>query len=57
MDTGDCYRVKKCAEIAFRKGRMIKGGLAVLEETMDALDPPKMRFTKFLDVKRHIKSM
>ena len=25
MDTGACYRVKKCAEIVFRKGKMIKG--------------------------------
>ena len=33
MDTGACYGVKKCAEIVFRKGKMINGeGLAVLEE-------------------------
>ena len=32
MDTGACYRVKKYAEIVFRRGTMIKGeGLAVLE--------------------------
>ena len=49
MDTGACYRVKKCAEIVFRKGKMIKGeGLAVLEEKMDALDPNKNEIYKFL---------
>ena len=33
MDTGACYGVKKCAEIVFRKGKMINGeGLTVLEE-------------------------
>ena len=32
MDTGACYGVKKCAEIIFRKGKMVKGeGLLVLE--------------------------
>ena len=55
--------VKKCAEIVFRKGKMIKGeGLAVLEEKMDALDPNKNEIYKFLgceqadkiDVKRVI---
>ena len=49
MDTGACYRVKKCAEIVFRKGKMIKGeGLAVLEEKMDALNPNKNEIYKFL---------
>ena len=33
IDTGACYGVKKCAEIVFRKGKIIKGeGLVVLEE-------------------------
>ena len=49
MDTGAYYGVKKCAEIVFRKGKMIKGeGLAVLEEKMDALDPNKNEIYKFL---------
>ena len=49
IDTGACYRVKKCAEIVFRKSKMIKGeGLAVLEEKMDALDPNKNEIYKFL---------
>ena len=25
MDTGACYGVKKCAEVVFRRGKMIKG--------------------------------
>ena len=49
MDTGACHRVKKCAEIVFRKGEMFKGeGLAFLEEKMDALDPNKNEIYKFL---------
>ena len=33
MDTGAGYGIKKCAEIVFRKGKMIKGKrLAALEE-------------------------
>ena len=49
MDTGACYGVKKCGDIVFRKGKMIKGeGLAVLEEKMDALDPNKNEIYKFL---------
>ena len=49
MDTGACYRVKKCAEIMFRKGKMVKGeGLMVLEDKMEALDPDKNEIYKFL---------
>ena len=49
MDTGACYGVQKCAELVFRKVKMIKGeGLAVLEEKMDALDPNKNEIYKFL---------
>ena len=57
-DTGTCYGVKKCAEIVFRKVKMIKvEGLVVLEETVDALDQTKIRFTNFLDANRQIKSI
>ena len=43
MDTGACYGVNKCAEIVFRKNKIIKGeGLAVLEEKIDALDTKKI---------------
>ena len=49
VDTGACYGVKKCAEIVFKKGKMIKGeGLTVLEEKMKALDPNKNEIYMFL---------
>ena len=49
MDKGVCYGVKKCAEIVFRKGKMVKGeGLPVLEEKIKALDPEKNEVYKFL---------
>ena len=49
MDTGACYGVKKCAEIVFKNGKMVKGdGLAVLEERMKALDPEQNEVYKFL---------
>lgn len=49
MDTGACYGVKKCAEIVFKEGKMVKGeGLAVLDERMKTLDPSKNEFYKFL---------
>ena len=49
MDTGACCRVKKCAEIVFRRGTMFKGqGLAVLEEKIEALEPNKNEIYKFL---------
>ena len=41
--------VKKCAEIVFKKGQMVKGiGLAVLEEKMKALDPSRNENYRFL---------
>ena len=49
MDTEVCYEVKKCTEIVFRKGKMVKGeGLPVLEEKMKALNPEKNDVCKFL---------
>ena len=49
MDTGACYGEKKCAEVVFRRGKMIKGeGLTVLEDRMEALDPSKHEIYKFL---------
>ena len=49
MDTGACYGVKKCAEVIFKNGKMVKGeGLAVLEERMKALDPEQNEEYKFL---------
>ena len=52
MDTGACYGVKKCTEVVFRKGKMIKGGLAILEEKMDASDPNKNEIYKLLGSKQ-----
>ena len=49
MDTEVCYEVKKCTEIVFRKGKMVKGeGVPVLEEKMKALNPEKNDVYKFL---------
>ena len=49
MDTGACYGVKKCAEIVFKNGKMVKGdGLAVPEERMKALDPEQNEVYTFL---------
>ena len=48
MDTGACYGVKKCAEVIFKNGKMVKGGLAVLEEFwMKALDPEQNEVYKY----------
>ena len=52
-DTGAMYGVKKCAEMVFEHGEMVKGeGLEVLEERMEALDPEKDEFYKFLGVEQ-----
>ena len=33
MDTGACYGIKKCAEVLYNAGKMIKGeGLRIIEE-------------------------
>lgn len=48
-DTGACYGVKKCAEIVFERGKMVKSeGLDILEERMKALDPETSETYKFL---------
>ena len=49
LDTGACYDVKKCAEIVFKRGKMIKGeGLSVIKEKMKALDTEQREIYKFL---------
>ena len=41
--------MKKCAEIIFKNGKMVKGeGLAVLEESMKTLDPEQNEVHKLL---------
>ena len=40
IDTGTCYGVKNCAEIVFKKDKMVKGiGLAVLEVKIISIGP------------------
>ena len=49
MDTGVHYRAKKCTEVMFKRGKMIKGErLTVLEEKMEPLDLEKNEIYKFL---------
>jgi hypothetical protein len=49
LDTGACYGVRKCAEVMFERGRMVKAdGLRVLDEWMTALDPERNECYKFL---------
>ena len=49
LDTEACYWVEKCAEIVFKRGKMIKGeGLSVIEERMKALEPEQREIDKFL---------
>ena len=49
VDTGACYGVKKCTEIVFKQGKMVKGeGLNISQETMKALDPEHKQIYKFL---------
>ena len=53
MDPRACYEVKKCAEIVFRKSKIIaREGLVVLEEKIDALDTNKNEIHKFLRCKQ-----
>ena len=49
MDTGACYGKKKCTEVIFNNGELVKReGLNVLEERMIALDPEKNEAYKLL---------
>ena len=49
MDAGACYGVKKCAEVIFKNGKLVKGErLVVLEERMKALDLEQNEVYKFL---------
>ena len=57
MDTGACYGVKKCADILFRKGNMIKEEeWAVLEKKLDTLDSNKNEIYKFLGCEQAYKT-
>lgn len=49
MDNGACYAVKKCAEIVFKNGKIVKGdGLQVLKKKMNALNPDQGEVYEFL---------
>ena len=53
MDTWACCGARKCAEIVFRKDKMVKGeGLPVLEEKINALDSNKKGIFKFFGYKQ-----
>ena len=52
-DTGACYGVAKCAEIVFKRRKMVKGeGLQVLKERMKTMDPEENEIYKFLGVEQ-----
>ena len=52
-DTGAVYGVKKCMEIAFRRGKTTKGeGLTILEARAETLDPERDNFYKFLGIEQ-----
>ena len=52
-DTGACFRVRKCAEIVFEHGKMVRGeGLQVLDEHMASMDPDKNEIYKFLGIEQ-----
>ena len=48
-DTGACYGMKKCVEIVYKKGKMVKReGLQVIAEKMKELEPGQNEAHKFL---------
>ena len=53
-DTGACYRVAKCAEIVFERGKMVRGEglLEELEERMESMDPDENEIYKFLRIQQ-----
>ena len=52
-DTGAVYDVKKCAEILFKRGEIIKGESSIiLDKNVEALEPEKKEFYKFLGIEQ-----
>ena len=52
-NTGACYGISKCAEIAFDRGKMLRGEeLEVLEERMNTMDPEENGIYKFLGIEQ-----
>ena len=52
-DKGAVYGVKKCAEILFKRGEMMKGeGLMIVDKKTETLDPEKEEIYKFLGIEQ-----
>ena len=52
-DTATCYGVSKCVEIVFEHGKMVSGGgLPVLDERMETVNPDENDIYKFLGVEQ-----
>ena len=47
-NTGACYEMSKCAQIAFEHGKMVRGeGLPVLDQQMETMKPDENEIYKF----------
>ena len=44
--------MSKCAEIVFEHGKMVREGLLVLDNRMEAMDPDEKKIYKFLEVEQ-----
>ena len=44
--------MSKCAEIVFEHGKMVREGLLVLDNRMEAMDPDENKIYKFLEVEQ-----
>ena len=44
--------MSKCAEIVFEHGKMVREGLLVLDNQMEAMDPDENKIYKFLEVEQ-----
>ena len=52
-DTGTCYGVSKCAEIAFENGKMVRGEVRpVLDERIKTMNLDENEICKFLEVEQ-----
>ena len=52
-DAGECYGVAKCAEVVFKRRKMVKGeGLQVLNKRVKTIDPDENEIYKFLGIEQ-----
>ena len=52
-DAGACYGVAKCAEVVFKRRKMVKSeGLQVLNERVKTIDPDENEIYKFLGIEQ-----